>query len=178
MDTNFATHYFERYKTLPPFLYDKPDEGLGVVVIIPCIDDDFIFRTLDSLESANAILPKIEVIVHVNSGEGKASLLAAFPSFLTDNPGVDKHISIAVPIDDDELLGDADLRGGNPDTICRVHGFPHVVDQFSEFTVELRNGRRLPPKRFMRIDENFKHSHLQISPIHFNCCIYFVTMTI
>ena len=69
MDTNFATHYFERYKTLPPFLYDKPDEGLGIVVIIPCIDDDFIFRTLDSLESANAILPKIEVIVHVNSGE-------------------------------------------------------------------------------------------------------------
>jgi hypothetical protein len=69
MDRNFATHYFTRYKALPPFFHDKPDEELGIVVILPCIDDDFIFRTLDSLECAKAIQRKIEVIVHVNSGE-------------------------------------------------------------------------------------------------------------
>jgi hypothetical protein len=70
---NFATHYFTRYKALPPFFHDKPEDGLGIVVIIPCLDDDFIFRTLDSLESAKAIQRKTEVIVHVNSGE-KTSL--------------------------------------------------------------------------------------------------------
>ena len=66
---NFATHYFERYSALPPFFCDKPDEATGIVVIIPCIDDEFIFNTLDSLESAGAIKTKIEVIVNVNSGE-------------------------------------------------------------------------------------------------------------
>jgi hypothetical protein len=68
-DMNFATHYFTRYKTLLPFFHDKPEDGLEIVVIIPCLDDDFIFRTLDSLESAKAIQRKTEVIVHVNSGE-------------------------------------------------------------------------------------------------------------
>ena len=66
---NFATHYFERYKALPSFFADVPNESLGIVVIIPCIDDEFIFKTLDSLESAIAVNTKIEVIVNVNSGE-------------------------------------------------------------------------------------------------------------
>jgi hypothetical protein len=69
MDKNFATHYFQRYTSFPPFFRDKPDEGLGVVVIIPCIDDEFVFHTLDSLERADAIHAAIEVIVNVNSGE-------------------------------------------------------------------------------------------------------------
>ncbi|MDR0395305.1 MAG: hypothetical protein LBH77_09125 [Tannerella sp.] len=69
MDMNFATHYFTRYKALPPFFRDDPDEETGIIVIIPCMDDDFIFRTLDSLECAKAVRRKIEVIVHVNSGE-------------------------------------------------------------------------------------------------------------
>ena len=66
---NFATHYFTRYQALSPFFNYIPDEKLGIVVIIPCIDDDFLFRTLDSLENANTINTKIEVIVNVNSGE-------------------------------------------------------------------------------------------------------------
>jgi len=67
--TNFADHYFARYQALPQFFEDTPNKELGIVVIIPCIDDEFIFNTLDSLESANAINTKIEVIVNVNSGE-------------------------------------------------------------------------------------------------------------
>ena len=65
----FAEHYFRRYKALPPFFEDCPEETVGIIVIIPCIDDDFIFQTLASLESACPALTKIEVIVHVNSGE-------------------------------------------------------------------------------------------------------------
>ena len=66
---NFSTHYFTRYQALPPFFSSSPNEELGIVVIIPCIDDEFIFNTLESLESADIINTKIEVIVNVNSGE-------------------------------------------------------------------------------------------------------------
>lgn len=69
MEAHFATHYFTRYKVLPPFFEAAPDQALGLVVIIPCIDDAFIFNTLDSLEAAFPVEEKIEVIVNVNSGE-------------------------------------------------------------------------------------------------------------
>ena len=65
----FASHYFTRYKALQPFFHDTPNEDTGIVVIIPCIDDEFIFNTLNSLEQAYTVETKIEVIVNVNSGE-------------------------------------------------------------------------------------------------------------
>jgi hypothetical protein len=74
---NFAIHYFTRYKVLPPFFRDTPDEGLGIAVIIPCYDETFIFNTLDSLEKAETVNTKIEVIVNVNSGENTPSEIIA-----------------------------------------------------------------------------------------------------
>ena len=65
----FADHYFVRYKSLPPFFGDKPEEAVSLIVTIPCMDDEFIFRTLDSMERADTVSARIEVIVHVNSGE-------------------------------------------------------------------------------------------------------------
>ena len=66
---SFADHYFVRYKALPPFFEDNPAQVVDIIVIIPCIDDEFIFQTLKSLDDANPVSAKIEVIVHVNSGE-------------------------------------------------------------------------------------------------------------
>ena len=66
---NFATSYFTRYKSLPPFFQKRPDDELKIIVTIPCYDDEFVFETLDSLENANPVQSKIEVIVVVNSGE-------------------------------------------------------------------------------------------------------------
>lgn len=66
---NFAASYFSRYKLLPPFHFDEPDNNTDIIVIIPCYDDESVFETLDSLEKANPIQSKIEVIVVVNSGE-------------------------------------------------------------------------------------------------------------
>ncbi len=66
---NFAAHYFTRYKALPTFIEEAPEEEVGIIVIIPCIDEDNLFHTLESLESAYMVQPKIEVIIHVNSGE-------------------------------------------------------------------------------------------------------------
>ena len=66
---NFATAYFTRYKSLPPFFAERPAEDLGIVVMIPCYDDESVFETLRSLKNAYPIVSKTEVIVVVNSGE-------------------------------------------------------------------------------------------------------------
>lgn len=66
---NFAAHYFRRYKALPRFFDDHPAEDVGMIVIIPCLDDAFVFRTLQSLEDTTPVGTGVEVIVNVNSGE-------------------------------------------------------------------------------------------------------------
>ena len=66
---NFATSYFNRYKSLPPFFAERPEEDLNIIAMIPCYDDESVFDTLLSLEKANPIQSKVEVIVVVNSGE-------------------------------------------------------------------------------------------------------------
>ncbi|MDR0794682.1 MAG: hypothetical protein LBE79_01300 [Tannerella sp.] len=66
---SFATSYFARYKSLPPFFTAQPDKDLIIVVMIPCYDDISIFETLRSLEDAIPVRSGIEVIVVVNSGE-------------------------------------------------------------------------------------------------------------
>jgi len=67
-------NYFIRFKALPPFFSDKPAADTNIIVIIPCYDDEFVFRTLESLENARHYYLKeqsssCEVIVNVNSGE-------------------------------------------------------------------------------------------------------------
>jgi hypothetical protein len=66
---NFAATYFTRFKTLAPFFRERPDEELKIVVMIPCYDDEGVFDTLRSLDDAEPVQSKIEVIVVVNSGE-------------------------------------------------------------------------------------------------------------
>jgi hypothetical protein len=68
-DMTFADNYFIRYTVLPPLFNARPDEATGIIVIIPCFDDEFVFNTLDALENTDAIHSGIEVIINVNSGE-------------------------------------------------------------------------------------------------------------
>ena len=74
---SFADYYFKRYKALPPFFEDKPEETVSIIVTIPCLDDAFIFQTLDSLNDTRSVDAKIEIIVHVNSGEQASSTVVA-----------------------------------------------------------------------------------------------------
>jgi len=62
-------NYFSRYKSLPQFFEEKPNENVGIIVVIPCYDDDFIFQTLESLNVAEKPNCDVEVIVVVNSAE-------------------------------------------------------------------------------------------------------------
>lgn len=66
---NFAEAYAARYSVAPKIFTDNPRSDTGIIVVIPCYDDDFVFKTLQSLDSANKPQCTVEVIVVVNSAE-------------------------------------------------------------------------------------------------------------
>ena len=66
---NFAEAYSERYSVAPKIFDDNPRSDTGIIVVIPCYDDEFIFTTLQSLDSAKVPSCSLEVIVVVNSAE-------------------------------------------------------------------------------------------------------------
>ncbi|MDR0829251.1 MAG: hypothetical protein LBN95_03955 [Prevotellaceae bacterium] len=61
--------YFERFKTYPPFFDKKISENCGIIITIPCFDDEDLFLTLNSLQNAQRPKCAVEVIVAVNSAE-------------------------------------------------------------------------------------------------------------
>lgn len=65
----FANKYFERFKSKPKIFNTDPCSYTGIIVVIPCYNDSFIFETLNSLNEAKPASVKTEVIVIVNSGE-------------------------------------------------------------------------------------------------------------
>ena len=66
---SFSEHYFSRYPSLPAFFDAVLENKLGIIVVIPCYNDDFVFQTLSSLENAEVPQCAVEVVVVVNSGE-------------------------------------------------------------------------------------------------------------
>jgi len=63
----FSTHYFSRYNAEPVLFSTPPAEHPGMIVVIPCYDDEFVFNTLRSLEKTKQPKSNVEVIVIVNS---------------------------------------------------------------------------------------------------------------
>ncbi len=66
---DFAEFYSERYSVAPKIFDGNPRSDTGIIVVIPCYDDEFIFTTLQSLDSAKVPPCSVEVIVVVNSAE-------------------------------------------------------------------------------------------------------------
>lgn len=66
---NFAESYYKRYSVAPKIFNGNPRSDTGIIVVIPCYDDEFIFTTLQSLDSAKCPPCSVEVIVVVNSAE-------------------------------------------------------------------------------------------------------------
>lgn len=69
MNNNFADFYAERFSAGPKIFNDNPRNDTGIIVVIPCYEDKFIFKTLDSLNSAKKAPCSVEIIVIVNSSE-------------------------------------------------------------------------------------------------------------
>ncbi len=75
----------------------------------------------------------------------EAALLFGLRAFGMKHLRIDKHELVFRPlteadIDDSELFGDADLRGGETDAFSRVHAIEHLLSQLSELGVELGDG--------------------------------------
>ncbi len=66
---SFATNYFIRFNSSPTIFLDNPRSDTGIIVVIPCFNEDYLDKTLESLK--NTIKPdcSIEVIVIVNSAD-------------------------------------------------------------------------------------------------------------
>lgn len=72
---NFAESYYKRYSVAPKIFNGNPRSDTGIIVVIPCYDDDFIFTTLRSLDSADRPPCSVEVIVVVNSAEDTSEVI-------------------------------------------------------------------------------------------------------
>ncbi len=63
------TPYLTERGLYPPFLDAKPSPLLGIMVVIPCHDEDFLLLSLMSLHKCERPRCDVEVIVVINAGE-------------------------------------------------------------------------------------------------------------
>ncbi|MCC6724239.1 MAG: hypothetical protein IT258_06975 [Saprospiraceae bacterium] len=66
------TPYLTERGLYPPFIDARPSPLLGLVVVIPCHDEDFLLLTLMSLQKCERPICDVEVIVVINESEGAA----------------------------------------------------------------------------------------------------------
>ncbi len=65
----FADRYIEKNIVYPPFIDAEVSSSVSMIVMIPCLNEAEIFRTLESLWSCEPISSSCEVIVAVNDSE-------------------------------------------------------------------------------------------------------------
>jgi hypothetical protein len=63
------TTYLRQRTLFPPLIPQRPSPMLGIVVVIPCYDEDFLLLSLMSLKKCARPSCDVEVIVVVNEGE-------------------------------------------------------------------------------------------------------------
>lgn len=65
----FATRYIQNNIVYPPFIDEVVSQALSMIVMIPCLNEQEIIRTLESVWKCEAIHSFCEVIVVVNDSE-------------------------------------------------------------------------------------------------------------
>ncbi|MDA7803554.1 glycosyltransferase family 2 protein [Crocinitomix sp.] len=69
--------YLKKYGFRSPFIIDSPHPNLGIVVVIPCFDEDLLIDALSTLKQSKQPVAAVEVIVVINSGEHHPEALKA-----------------------------------------------------------------------------------------------------
>ena len=64
------TKYFDRNSVRGPLIQDPPHPGLGLVVVIPALDEPELLKSLESLGDCTAPPEPVEIIVVINHSEG------------------------------------------------------------------------------------------------------------
>ena len=74
----FADRYIEKNIVYPGFIDAAVSPSVSMIVMIPCLNEPEIFRTLESLWSCNSISSFCEVIVVVNESENSSQAVNDF----------------------------------------------------------------------------------------------------
>ena len=74
----FAERYIQENIIYPAFIEAEVDPSLALIVVIPCLNEPEIVRTLQSLWSCDSVKSKIEIIVTVNDSENSSSEVKRF----------------------------------------------------------------------------------------------------
>jgi len=75
---SFAQSYINKNVVYPPFITDPVSQSLGMVVMIPCLNEPAIILTLESLWSCKPVEVDVEVVVVVNHSEASSPEVKAF----------------------------------------------------------------------------------------------------
>jgi glycosyltransferase involved in cell wall biosynthesis len=73
----FANHYIQQNIVYPPFIKEDVSSSLSMVVMIPCLNEPEIIRTLESVWDCEPVYSFTEVIVVVNNSESSLDTVKA-----------------------------------------------------------------------------------------------------
>ena len=74
----FADLYIQNNVVYPPFVNAEVSPSVSMIVMIPCLNEPEIFRTLESLWACDSVKSKCEVIVVVNESENSSEAVKTF----------------------------------------------------------------------------------------------------
>jgi len=74
----FADRYIEKNIVYPAFIDAEVNPSLALIVVIPCLNEPEIIRTLESLWNCEPVSSVIEVIVAVNNSENSSHEVKSF----------------------------------------------------------------------------------------------------
>lgn len=74
----FADRYIQNNMIYPPFIEEEVSPLLSMVIVIPCLNEPEIIRTLESVWSCQQVESTIEVIVAVNDSETSSKEVVNF----------------------------------------------------------------------------------------------------
>lgn len=77
---SFADQYIQKQVIYPPLIDVLPDPQLSIIVMIPCLNEPEIERTIESLWKCNPIQTPAEVIVVINNSEKSSEEIRNFNS--------------------------------------------------------------------------------------------------
>jgi glycosyltransferase involved in cell wall biosynthesis len=60
------TNYLQKQALYPPLIYNKPSLNLGLIIVIPCYDEEYLLLTLMSLKKCELPDCDTEVIIVIN----------------------------------------------------------------------------------------------------------------
>ncbi len=89
----FANRYIQNNIVYPPFIEDEVSPALSMVVMIPCLNEPEIIRTLESVWACDPVQSVCEVIVAVNDSENSSAEIKSFNQETYQNLLVWKRIN-------------------------------------------------------------------------------------